>query len=339
MIENDDTSIPQLESQEEDIKVKCSSQEVINCMFHKWYDLFKPVTFKSSIIHLPNEFVEYLEEDGIVMDDHIFPVKPEKQGRYDELDDKWDENENDESLKVRSFPDLESKIKEIIEDLEGSVFPKLNWSAPKDATWMATDGTLKCTSPAEVLLLLKSSENIAHDLERAFENCSDNTLSRPPEFVLVLRKYYQMKPSMEFRCFVRNNQLIGISQRDCTNYYSFLKEKSKEIQQKISEFFDTKIKGKFFDSNYIFDVYISSKRVVLIDFNPWNSRTESLLFSWNELVNEAFGSVDFRYITSQSGITPSASMQSRLPYDLAHFSSGSISDLIQMMKEQEKLQD
>jgi hypothetical protein len=41
------------------------------------------------------------------------------------------QSNQDESLKVRSFPDLESKIKEIIEDLEGSVFPKLNWSAPK----------------------------------------------------------------------------------------------------------------------------------------------------------------------------------------------------------------
>jgi len=75
---------------------------------------------------------------------------------------------------------------------------------------MATDGTLKCTSAAEVFLLLKSSENIAHDLERAFENCSDQTFTRAPEYVLVLRKYFQMKPSMEFRCFVRNNTLIGL---------------------------------------------------------------------------------------------------------------------------------
>ena len=31
----------------------------------------------------------------------------------------------------KTFPDLEMKIKHAIEELEGDVFPKLNWSAPK----------------------------------------------------------------------------------------------------------------------------------------------------------------------------------------------------------------
>jgi len=70
----------------EDEVIKSSSQEVINCQFHKWYELFKSVTYKSTVIPLPKEFLEYLEEDGIVMDDQNFPVKPDKRDRYDEMD-------------------------------------------------------------------------------------------------------------------------------------------------------------------------------------------------------------------------------------------------------------
>jgi len=55
---------------------------------------------------------------------------------------------------------------EIIEDFDGAVFPKLNWSSPKDATWISTTGTLKCETVSEIFLLLKSSDYITHDLSQ-----------------------------------------------------------------------------------------------------------------------------------------------------------------------------
>jgi len=33
--------------------------------------------------------------------------------------------------KVPSFPSLEKQINSVIEEFNGNVFPKLNWSAPK----------------------------------------------------------------------------------------------------------------------------------------------------------------------------------------------------------------
>lgn len=38
----------------------------------------------------------------------------------------------------------------------------------QDATWMSASGTLKCTTPADVFLFLKSSDFVAHDLEMAY---------------------------------------------------------------------------------------------------------------------------------------------------------------------------
>lgn len=74
---------------------------------------------------------------------------------------------------------------------------------------------MKCTLPSEVYMLLKSSDFILHDVseESVFENCLSEegpVLSCPNyELELVLRKWYHVDPSREFRCFVRGGKLIG----------------------------------------------------------------------------------------------------------------------------------
>lgn|SRR6185312_14339643 len=84
----------------------------------------------------------------------------------------------------------------------------------QDATWISTTNTLKCNSPSDIFLLLKSSDFIAHDLDHAFEECyyeSEDVSRKLPsdEFELVLRKWYDVAPSMEFRCFVKDNEIVG----------------------------------------------------------------------------------------------------------------------------------
>ena len=68
---------------------------------------------------------------------------------------------------------------------------------------------LKCMSPADVYLLLKSSDFVQHDLspEHVFDGCE----SRPPSYdlELVLRKWYPVDRSRELRCFVRQEKLLG----------------------------------------------------------------------------------------------------------------------------------
>ena len=43
-----------------------------------------------------------------------------------------------------SFPELEAEIKGHIATLGGGVFAKLNWSAPRDASWLLPNGSLCC---------------------------------------------------------------------------------------------------------------------------------------------------------------------------------------------------
>lgn len=150
-----------------------------------------------------------------------------------------------------SFPDLEGNIQDAITQLGGKVFPKLNWSSPKDATWIATTQTLECQNPADVFLLLKSSDFVVHDLSHSYDHCIDKHEHDKDkmEFELVLRKWYDLAPSMEFRCFVRDNKLVGICQRDYTNFYEFLGTIMDEIEKAIVEFYDAVVKGAFPDPN------------------------------------------------------------------------------------------
>ncbi|KAF9980406.1 hypothetical protein BGZ65_005147 [Modicella reniformis] len=295
-------------------------QRLENCAFSAWYSTFRTNTIKSRIIPLSEDFVSYLNADGVCIPgqshvslalsdsesededdqsnvmDRLKTLQEEtiRQAQEQDSDSSDDEDQtNVDDQKEPYFPALEREIAQAIEDLGGEVFPKLNWSSPRDASWIATTNTLKCHNIADIFLLLKSSDFVAHDLIHAYEDCSDEAsgqkgagVRQRPEIVeLVLRKWFDLAPSMEFRCFVRDNQLVGISQRDMT-YYEFLKNIQDELEQKIVDFYDNKIRNKFPDPDYTFDVYITRtrERIYLIDFNPFAQKTDSLLFEWEELL-------------------------------------------------------
>jgi hypothetical protein len=38
-----------------------------------------------------------------------------------------------------------------------------------------------------------------------------------------------MQGSYEFRCFVREGVLVGVSQRDCANFYEFLLDEKQQV--------------------------------------------------------------------------------------------------------------
>lgn len=47
--------------------VEVTRQEITRCRFSAWYPQFRDVTFKSRIIPLPQEFIDYLNADSIFL--------------------------------------------------------------------------------------------------------------------------------------------------------------------------------------------------------------------------------------------------------------------------------
>ncbi|KAI0555033.1 D123-domain-containing protein [Xylaria curta] len=285
-----------------------TKDHILNCSYDSWFPKYRTSCIKSRIIPLTPEFVEYIREDGIILGDED-DVESEDDEEWQttssttrppiyEVDSDSDSEDADEPPKLppnKRFPELHQLIKDKIAELGGAVAPKLNWTSPKDAIWMSPhQNTIKCTSPNDVYLLLKSSNFITYDLEHAFDDCTPTANSAahqaPFKPVLVLRSYFNPHTAMEFRCFVKHRNLVAISQRDL-NYFEFLQPLKTDIVARIYQLFNNKLRYTFPDGNFVFDVYIPEgedeplSRARLIDINAWAPHTDSLLFGWQELLD------------------------------------------------------
>ncbi|XP_024544364.1 cell division cycle protein 123 homolog [Selaginella moellendorffii] len=334
--------------------------EVLECQVQQWYPRFKSVSIATEIHRLPEAFVSHLlDGDFFVpssdLPSRLVPEIPELQADGYEKWDEEDEEDGGEQQQQPSFPELEAEVEASIRRLGGAVLPKLNWSAPKDATWISSSKNLKCQSFGDVSLLLKASDSIVHDLCHAFDNCDDKPASstgRPEELVLALRKWYDLRPEMEFRAFVRRGALLGVCQREVTGFYSSLVSSKDSLRTAISGFFENSLLGKFELESYTFDVYVTKDlRVRLLDFNPWGGSTLPLLFSWEEL--EAMGDglesktlsslgsltigsdelpakstpVEFRIIEREGLVQPNLTATSGVPLDYLDTGPGSAWDV------------
>jgi len=282
-----------------------TKQHILNCSYHNWHPKyahvqsrieiytymfrFRAVTPKARLIPLPPAFLDYLRSDGIVLppEDSDNPTWSDNDSGIFSGTDNNDDAEEASADPSTDWRETHEAIENTIEELGGTVAPKLNWSAPKDATWIAATNSMECRTPNDIYLLLKSSDFVTHDLAHAFDDTADKDIAPDPEipYHLVLRKWITLNPSVEFRCFVRDRRLIALCQRDL-NHFEFLFKMEDELRNKILEFFDSKLRDTFPDSNFTFDVYIPPphEKVWVVDFNPWAVRTDPLLFSWMELL-------------------------------------------------------
>jgi hypothetical protein len=241
------------------------------------------------LIPLPPAFLEYLRADGIIL-----PPEDGDNATWSDNDsgifsgaDNNDGDEEEAEDPSANWRETHDSIERTIEELGGKVAPKLNWSAPKDATWINATNSMECCTPNDIYLLLKSSDFITHDLAHAFDDTSDGSAGEAPEipYHLVLRKWITLNPSVEFRCFVRNRRLIALCQRDL-NHFEFLFNMQDKLRNVVQDFFNLRLRDTFPDANFTFDVYVPPPhdKVWLMDVNPWAVRTDPLLFSWMELL-------------------------------------------------------
>jgi hypothetical protein len=189
-----------------------------------------------------------------------------KKSKKDEFSDTESESEftledETEPQNQADFPEFDKKILSVLEKFDSKVFIKLNWSSPKDAYWCLNK--LSCESLRDVYMLLCSSDFISHDLNEPFDKCNENTFEEKRlafdelKYYLVMRRWNdKLSSSMEFRCFVKDNQLRGICQRDCRTYYKHIQKNSESIVTIVRDFYENKLKEKFYDSSFVYDIFI-----------------------------------------------------------------------------------
>lgn len=251
------------------------------------------MTIPSTIIKLSDEFIAYLNQDSITIPDSD------------------------------AFIDLRSAITKAMNSFGGHVFVKLDWSSPRDAAWITMDGSLKCTTFEDIVMLLKASDFISHDLNHAYDGCHKQFTERN----LILRQWRDdLNSAMEFRCFVRDGRVCGISQRDIQVYYPFLAHRCTQIRTKILAFYEQHMKTLLHVDTFIMDVHISDEDgdVLLIDINPFHHSTDALLFDYNtEFSNQCeirVNKIESDALKYQGAAPRFAS--NRLPSDVVWMSQG-----------------
>ncbi|KAB0406339.1 hypothetical protein E2I00_009096 [Balaenoptera physalus] len=241
-----------------------------------------------------------------------------------------------EILIAPEFPEFTTKVQEAINSLGGSVFPKLNWSAPRDAYWIAMNSSLKCKTLSDIFLLFKSSDFITRDFTQPFIHCTDDSPDPCMEYELVLRKWCELIPGAEFRCFVKENKLIVVFDiyRD-SRILQLLHVSALPLDTKVQTLSDW-VRGVLSLRLEPITLAIATVRgkVWLIDFNPFGEVTDALLFTWDELLSgrnlkgdfseEALeqDAPAFRCTNSEVTVQPSPYLSYRLPKDFVDLSTG-----------------
>ena len=137
---------------------------LICCQINEWYPSFRKVSLKTKFVDLDTAFIDYLLSDGIIMPEGCDVGNASDEGN----DDSWssssdagsdneecDQNQLSSQPSRPQFNEIIASISQILADLGGAVFPKLNWSAPRDTTWINAGENLKCVSTSDVILLVK----------------------------------------------------------------------------------------------------------------------------------------------------------------------------------------
>jgi len=264
--------------------------------YPNWSKFFTKNRIRSECIPLSHEFIQYLLQDGVHIPEHLFTItKPSNTAIIEEIVE-------DPTF----FPDIISKIQDAIDTLGGDVFPKLNWSSPRDAAWVTHDRTIKCSYVRDILILLKSSKCVANDFTKLpLLSCDNPHPDVDKVHHLVLKKWSKLYPAREFRIFVRNKHIVAVSQRDTVLYEGLQEPKMlAHLKEVFSDFHHDYVQSAFPAHHYTYDVYVDTKdKVFMLDMHPWGVG-DALLFDWTAELAPLASAVDIEPFDTDSATAP-----------------------------------
>lgn len=141
-------------------------------------------------------------------------------------------------------------------------FIRLNSRSPKDAPW-PFEVPATC-SGKEAVGLLAASERVMEDLIQF------NYLPEQPALICLREFVPGMRTSREFRCFVRDGELIAVSHYDYHNPVQAPEDGGQAIREKIEAWFKAELRPRLHLQTVVFDVFLDwSGNVMLIELNPY----------------------------------------------------------------------
>jgi hypothetical protein len=180
--------------------------------------------------------------------------------------------------------DIREKVSAAVAKLPAGAFIRLGSRSPKDS-WEGHKQGLKVLPGEDPLrFILDASERMSDDLLLAIY------YDYPPH--IFVRQWMDIPPWSEFRCFMQDRKLAGISQYNYLHGEVFpeITEKGSAIHWVIQQFFPLFQEASHLDS-VVFDVWVKRRthgdrsvawECKLLEINPFSEMTDPCLFSWKD---------------------------------------------------------
>jgi len=195
--------------------------------------------------------------------------------------------------KVQPIDNIIRQTQQAVQSFPNGAFIRLGSRSPKDS-WEIFKHGLKITTndTNPLVLMLGTSERTYEDLQLAIHNnyC-------PHIFV---RQWLDIPKWSEFRCFMRNRKLIGISQYYYDQKFDEIIDNHDTIQWAINNFFKS-FKNMSHLDDIVFDIVVLLQanknnrvwEIKLLETNPLFEMTDPCLFDWRNNWSDFNG--EFRY--------------------------------------------
>eukprot|EP01103_Thecamoeba_quadrilineata_P008017 TRINITY_DN17818_c0_g1_i1.p1 TRINITY_DN17818_c0_g1~~TRINITY_DN17818_c0_g1_i1.p1 ORF type:complete len:357 (-),score=70.42 TRINITY_DN17818_c0_g1_i1:24-1094(-) len=303
-----DASAPKLIGDIDQVDIDQYQNTVLDINLEQWLGLLGEHTFASKFVPITPQdarvimsVYERFEKDKITpaeLPAELLRIESELDLALDEIRSNGNSQPPDEAAFIktssRSPKDTTVYDRKLRENYRAELSKSSN---PKDvneqiaALFAASVDSLKTTSARQAILGLLTSERVYTDYKLALTH--ENRFEQN----LIVRKWFNLSPSMEFRGFYANGNLNALSQYNHLVYYPHLVDKKKFIEEKIIGLFYQDIKprlGKTF-KEYVVDFALVGDRVFVIELNPFLFSTDGCLFSWtNEKETLEKGPFEFR---------------------------------------------
>lgn len=187
--------------------------------------------------------------------------------------------------------DIRSRVAKAVASMPDGAFVRLGSRSPKDSWEGMRRGSLKVTVDDDpMVFLLDASERVCEDLELAIAN-----QYLPHIFV---RQWLDIPRWAEFRCFMRDRHLVGISQYHYLDGEVFPEVVSNAdvIRWAIGHFFARFREASHLES-VVFDVFLRRRthrtnihewECRLLEINPFFELTDPCLFAWSQPFDGGF---------------------------------------------------
>lgn len=190
----------------------------------------------------------------------------------------WNQERRFRTWPKPSIEPLLRWLDQALRQFPGGAFVRLGSRSGKDSVYARMHGLRVKTAKAAIQLLTQGSERVAFDLQLALHH------GYTPH--LFVRQWVDMPPWAEFRCFLKERRLVGISQYDCkrAGHYPEIARHAGDIQKAITSFLPRFLEASHLD-DVVADVFcLPGDRgwgVHLIELNPFFPKTDPCLFSWS----------------------------------------------------------